>query len=157
MNSESDGNGSSSSRQGRLSLDEKVVSQSNNLTKGSTPVHQKKPQRKSLPTRLASKRTGSSNSPTSSKAIHDEKTSLSSATKKDTSISNATVEEKTKVTAAADEDNSTLLSGETSVDLPLNVVPSDKPSEEESRANGDIAVEENPQLAMAQEPVTIEH
>ncbi|KAJ1404868.1 TPX2, C-terminal [Sesbania bispinosa] len=94
-NSESDGNTSSSSRQGRLSLDEKV-SQSN-PTKGVTPVQQKKPQRRSLPPRLASEKTSSSNStaaPTSSKPICDEKNSSSSADKKDTSLTNQANEEK---------------------------------------------------------------
>ncbi|TKY58140.1 WAVE-DAMPENED 2 [Spatholobus suberectus] len=84
VNSESDGNTSSSSRQARLSLDEKVSE--SNPTKGPTPpVHQKKPQRKSLPPRLASERnslSNSTNAPTSSKAIKDEKSSVSSAAKK---------------------------------------------------------------------------
>ncbi|XP_061376409.1 protein WVD2-like 5 [Gastrolobium bilobum] len=154
-NSESDGNTSSSSRQGRLSLDEKVSE--SKPTKGITAVHQKKPQRRSLPIRLASERVSSSNSttaPKSSKAINDKKTSLSSATKKDTILSNVTVEERIEITAA-NEENSTL-SSETSNALPLNVVPSDKPSEVESRVNGDIVVEENPQLALAQEPIAAE-
>nr|XP_027189550.1 protein WVD2-like 5 isoform X2 [Cicer arietinum] len=156
-NSESDGNGNSSSQLGRLSLDEKVSH--SNSTKGVAPVHQKKPLRKSLPPRLASDRTSSSNSvagPTSSKAVHDEKTSLSNVTKKYTSLSNATGEEKTEITAA-DEESSNTLSSETNVALPLNVVPSDKPSEAESHVNGDIVVEENPQLMLSQGPIMTVH
>ncbi|TKY58142.1 WAVE-DAMPENED 2 [Spatholobus suberectus] len=156
VNSESDGNTSSSSRQARLSLDEKVSE--SNPTKGPTPpVHQKKPQRKSLPPRLASERnslSNSTNAPTSSKAIKDEKSSISSAAKTDTNSSNAT-EEKTKPIAANEEKGT--FSSETSDAVPLNVVLSDKPSGEESLVNGDIEVEENPQLSLAQEPITAGH
>lgn len=139
-NSESDGNGSCSSRQGRLSLNEKV-SQSNSPT-GVTLAHQKKPLRKSLPTRLASERTNSAAAPTSK------------ATKKDTSLSKGTGEEKTEI-VTANEENSTL-SSDTNVALPQNAVPSDKPSEE-FHVNGDIVVEENPQLVLSQEPIMTVH
>jgi hypothetical protein len=141
-NSESDGNGSTSSRQGRLSLNEKVLQ--SNSTKGVTVVHPKKPLRRSLPTRLNSEKTNSAAAP-----------KKDSATKKATSLSNATGEEKTEITEA-NEENSTL-SSETNVALPLNVVPSDKPSEAESHVNGDILVEENPQLVLSQEPITTMH
>jgi hypothetical protein len=141
-NSESDGNGSTSSRQGRLSLNEKVLQ--SNSTKGVTVVHPKKPLRRSLPTRLNSEKTNSAAAP-----------KKDSATKKATSLSNATGEEKTEITEA-NEENSTL-STETNVALPLNVVPSDKPSEAESHVNGDILVEENPQLVLSQEPITTVH
>ncbi|WJX16282.1 hypothetical protein P8452_06332 [Trifolium repens] len=141
-NSESDGNGSTSSRQGRLSLNEKVLQ--SNSTKGVTVVHPKKPLRKSLPTRLNSEKTNSAAAP-----------KKDSATKKATSLSNATGEEKTEITKA-NEENSTL-SSETNVALPLNVVPSDKPSAAESHVNGDILVEENPQLVLSQEPITTMH
>ncbi|RDY14609.1 Protein WVD2-like 5 [Mucuna pruriens] len=131
-NSESDGNTSSSSRLARLSLDEKVLE--SNPAKG--PVNQKKAQRRSLPLRLASERNSLSNSttaPTSSKAIKDEKPSLSSAAKGG--------EKKTEM-ITANEETGTL----------SNMVPS-----EESHANGDIAVEENPQLSSLQEPIEAEH
>ncbi|KAK2452927.1 TPX2 (targeting protein for Xklp2) protein family [Trifolium repens] len=141
-NSESDGNGSTSSRQGRLSLNEKVLQ--SNSTKGVTVAHPKKPLRKSLPTRLTSEKTNSAAAP-----------KKDSATKKATTLSNATGEEKTEITEA-NEENSTL-SSETNVALPLNVVPSDKPSEAESHVNGDILVEENPQLVLSQEPITTVH
>ncbi|KAK7320688.1 hypothetical protein VNO77_30387 [Canavalia gladiata] len=177
-NSEVDGNSSSSSQLPRLSLDEKVLQI--NPTKGTTSVHQKKLlHRRSLPPRLASEKNTSSNSttaPTSSKAIKDEKSSLSSTTKKDANLSNATGEEKTEMTAAnevktemiaaneektemiaVNEEKSTL-SNDTSDAMPLNAVPSDKPSEaEESHLNGDIAIEENTHLTFPQEPIAAEH
>jgi hypothetical protein len=115
-----------------------------NSTKGVTVVHPKKPLRRSLPTRLNSEKTNSAAAP-----------KKDSATKKATSLSNATGEEKTEITEA-NEENSTL-SSETNVALPLNVVPSDKPSEAESHVNGDILVEENPQLVLSQEPITTMH
>ncbi|KAK7311066.1 hypothetical protein RJT34_08958 [Clitoria ternatea] len=152
-NSESDGNTSSGSQHTRLSLDEKVSQ--NNTSKVTAAVHQQKPQRKSLPPRLAPERNSSSKpntAPTSSKAIKDEKSSISSAAKKDANLSNAIVKEKTEI-IAANEENSTL-SSDTNDAIPLNVVPLYKPNEaEESHVNGVIAVEENPQLVSAQEPI----
>lgn len=131
----------------------------NNPAKGVAPILQKMPLRKSLPTRLTSEKTGSSNSaagPTSSKPIHGEKkTSLSSSTKKDTNLSNDTKEEKIEKIAANDENGAS--SSETNVALPQNVVPSDEPNEAESYVNGDIVVEENPQLTLSQGPVTTVH
>lgn len=125
-----------------------------NSTKGITLVNQKKPIRKSLPTRLASEKTNSTAAPTSR------------ATKKDTPLTKATNEEKTEIVAvneekteiiAVNEENNTL-SSETNAALPLNVVPSDKPSEEESHVNGDIiVVEENPHLTLSPEPITTVH
>lgn len=125
-----------------------------NSTKGITLVNQKKPIRKSLPTRLASEKTNSTAAPTSR------------ATKKDTTLTKATNEEKTEIVAvneekteiiAANEENNTL-SSETNTALPLNVVPSDKPSEEESHVNGDIiVVEENPHLTLSPEAITTVH
>ncbi|KAK7384711.1 hypothetical protein VNO78_30412 [Psophocarpus tetragonolobus] len=142
VNSESDGNTSSSSRLGRLSLDEKV-SESNPAKGPTPPVLQKKPQRRSLPARLEK------NSVT--KAIKDEKLSLSSAAKKDTNSSNATGEQKIEIVTSTEV--KITLSNQTSGDVPLNVVSFDKPSEGESHTNGDIAVEENPQPSLAQESV----
>ena len=133
------------------------MSESKNVTKGIAPVHQKKPQRKSLPPRLASERTSSSNStaaPASSKATNDKKT-LSNATKEGINLSSATGEQKVEM-AAANEENSTL-SSEKNEAPALSAVPSDKPSEAEPQMNGDIAVEENPQPALVQEPIAAEH
>ncbi|KAK7283084.1 hypothetical protein RIF29_12356 [Crotalaria pallida] len=140
--SEPEGNSSSSARLARLSLDEKV-SQSK-PTKGVSPVHQKKPQRKSLPPRLASEKISSSNSataPTSSKAVDDEKT-LS----KVTTLSDATEEEKVEMSAAIEENGT--LSKETT---------SDKPSEAESHVNGGIVIEEKPEIVLVPEPIAAEH
>lgn len=126
-----------------------------NSTKGITLVNQKKPIRKSLPTRLASEKTNSTAAPTSR------------ATKKDTTLTKATNEEKTEIVAvneekteiiAVNEENNNTLSSETNAALPLNVVPSDKPTEEESHVNGDIiVVEENPHLTLSPEAITTVH
>ena len=133
------------------------MSQSN-PTKGISPVHQKKPQRKSLPPRLASERSSPSNSATArtpAKAASNAKTSLSSVTTKVTMSSNATGEDEVEV-AAANEENNTL-SDETSEALSLNVAPSDKPSEAELCTNGDTFIQEKPELALVQEPIAAEH
>ncbi|KAG5018628.1 hypothetical protein JHK87_014483 [Glycine soja] len=140
-NSEPEGNASNSARQGRLSLDEKVSQ--TNPTNGISPVHPKKPQRKSLPPQLASEKISSSNSAsvrTSSKAVNGGKTSLSSVTAEVT-LSNARGKEKVQIAAAATEENNALLN-ETSKVLPVN---------------GDLVVEEKPQLNLAQEPIAAEH
>ncbi|KAE9603707.1 hypothetical protein Lal_00002250 [Lupinus albus] len=140
---ESEGNTSSSARLGHLSLDEKV-SQSK-PAKAVTPVHQRKPQRKSLPPRLNSERISSSDSataPTSSKAVDDENASLSKATL----LSNATEDEKVEMAAGNEENNA--LSNETT---------SDKPSEAESYVNSDIVIEEKPDIVLVPEPIAAEH
>ncbi|KAJ1410949.1 protein WVD2-like 5 [Sesbania bispinosa] len=149
---EPEGNASSNAQQGRLSLDEKVTP--NNPTKGISPVHQKKPQRKSLPPRLTSERTSSSNSATartSSKAVNDEKTSLSSVTTEVTALSNATGEEKVEMAAATEENNA--LSVETIEALRLNI----EAGEAQSHVNGDLVIEEKPQITLVQEPITAGH
>ncbi|KAG5034221.1 hypothetical protein JHK87_009131 [Glycine soja] len=151
-NSEPEGNLSNNARQGRLSLDEKVSQ--TNPTKGISPVHQKKPQRKSLPPQLTSEKTRSSNSAsvrTSSKAVNGGKNSLSSVTTEVTTLSNPRGEEKVEIAAATEENN--VLLNETSKALPLNI----EPEETESPVNGDLVIEEKPQLNMAQEPIAAEH
>ncbi|OIW15010.1 hypothetical protein TanjilG_24119 [Lupinus angustifolius] len=140
---ESEGITNNSVPLGRLSLDEKM-SQSKPI-KGVIPVHQKKPQRKSLPPRLTSEKIISSNSatpPTSSKALGDEMTSLSEVTP----LSNATGDEKVEMAAAIEENNT--LSNETT---------SDKTSEAESHVNGDIVDEEKPEITLLPEPIAAEH
>lgn len=152
INSEPEGNTSNSARQGRLSLDEKVSQ--TNPTKGISPVHQKKPQRKSLPPQLTSEKTRSSNSAsvrTSSKAVNGGKNSLSSVTTEVTTLSNPREEEKVEIAAATEENN--VLLNETSKALPLNI----EPDETESPVNGDLVIQEKPQLNMAQEPIAAEH
>ncbi|XP_054795102.1 protein WVD2-like 5 [Prosopis cineraria] len=154
VNPESEGNTGGSGRQGRLSLDE-------NPSKVML-VHQKKPQRKSLPPRLHSERTSSSASKTastSSKAMHHSKTSSHSVTKKDTTLSSVTREEKTEI-AAGNEENSTFSSeigkAPSCVEEPSAIL-SNKPGEAESHVNSDIVVEEQPQVSSAQEPTVAEH
>ncbi|KAJ7966183.1 Protein WVD2-like 5 [Quillaja saponaria] len=137
---------------GRLSLNVKLSQ--NNPTKGDSPVHQKKPQRKSLPA-LPSERTSLSNSKaatkvTSSKAMSEEKTTLANATNEEIT-SPAAIEEKTELAAANEMD------GAASVIKKQEAVLIDKPNEE-SRANGDLMVEEQPpQLAIVQEAIAEEH
>ncbi|BAT78161.1 hypothetical protein LR48_Vigan04g219100 [Vigna angularis] len=151
--SESEGNTSNSVRQGRLSLDEKVSQ--TNLTKGVTLVHQKRTQRKSLPPRLTSEKTSSSNPAsirTPSKAVNDDKTSLSGVTTEVTTLSISTGEEKVEAVAATEESN--VLLDETSKTLPLIVEPSEAKS---PAVNGDLAIEEKPQqLTLSQEPIVAE-
>ncbi|KAK7352707.1 hypothetical protein VNO80_18135 [Phaseolus coccineus] len=148
--SESEGNTSNSARQGRLSLDEKVSQ--TNLTKGVTLVHQKKPQRKSLPPRLTTSSSNSASVRTPSKAVNDDKTSLSSVTTEVTTLSISTGEVKVEIAAATEESN--VLLDESSKALPLIVEPSEANS---PAANGDLAIEEKPQqLTLAQEPIVAE-
>ncbi|QCE16247.1 protein WVD2-like 5 [Vigna unguiculata] len=147
--SETEGNTSNSVRQSRLSLDEKVSQ--TNVTKGVTLVHQKKPQRKSLPPRLTSEKTSSSNR-TPSKAVNDDKTSLSNVTTEVTILSISTGEEKVEVVAATEDSN--VLLDETNKTLPLIVEPSEANS---PAKNGDLAIEEKPQqLTLSQEPIVAE-
>ncbi|XP_027354321.1 protein WVD2-like 5 [Abrus precatorius] len=147
----SEENTGSSARQGRLSLDEKVSQ--TNPTKGITPVHQKKPQRRSLPPRLNSEKINSSNSTvarTSSKLVNDEKT-LSSVKTEVTTFSDATGEEKVEMAAAIEENSA--LSNETSKALPLNT----QPGEANSPVNGDLVIDNKSQLTLVQEPIAAEH
>jgi len=122
----------------------------NNPTKGISPVQPKKTQRRSLPPRLTPERISSSNSATartSSKAVNDEKTSLSSITTEVTTLSIATREEKVEAAAAIEENNA--LSDETSGTPSLNI----EPDVAESQSNGDIVIEDKPQLILVQEPI----
>jgi hypothetical protein len=149
--SEPEGHTNSSILQCRLSLDEKVSQ--NNTIKGISPVHTKKPQRRSLPPRLTPEKISSSNpatARTSSKAVSDEKTSLSSVTTEVTTLSIATREE--KVEAAAIEENNAF-SDETSETPSLNI----DPGEVESHVNGDIFIEDKPQRTLVQEPIAAEY
>ncbi|RYQ94486.1 hypothetical protein Ahy_B08g089402 isoform D [Arachis hypogaea] len=154
---ESEGDAISSAQIGRLSLDEKA-SQST-LTKGISPVNQKKPQRKSLPPRLGSEKSSPSNSSTArtpSKTPNYTKTPLSSIATKVTTLSNSTVKDKVKVAEANEENN--ILSHETSKVPPLNSAPSpmDKPSEAELCTNGNVLREEKQeqeQTFVQQEPI----
>jgi len=139
--SSTEGNTNSSARV-RSSLDEKVFQ--NSPTKGTSPVQQKKPLRRSLPPRLTAERISSSKSATvrtSSKAVNGEKT-----------LSYSTGEEKVEMTAATDENNNAL-SNEMSEALPLNV----ETVEVQPHANHDIISDEKPLAASVQEPVVAEH
>ncbi|CAL5205010.1 unnamed protein product [Lathyrus oleraceus] len=150
--SELEGNTISTAQQCRLSLDEKLSQ--NNPTKGISPVHLKKPQRKSLPPRLTPERISSPNTTTArtpSKPVNDEKASLSSVTADVTTLSIATKEENVEAAAAIEENNA--MSDETSETLSLNI----DPGEVESHVNGDIVIEDKPQLTLVQEPIAAEY
>ncbi|XP_058785879.1 protein WVD2-like 5 [Vicia villosa] len=150
--SELEENTRSNAQQCRLSLDEKLSQ--NTPTKGISPVHPKKPQRKSLPPRLTPERISSSNTSaarTPSKTVNDEKASLSSVTTDVTTLSIATKEETVEAAAAIEENNA--LSDKTSETPSLNI----DPGEVESYENGDIVIEDKPQLALVQEPIAAEY
>ncbi|XP_028799128.1 protein WVD2-like 5 isoform X2 [Neltuma alba] len=155
--SELDGSPSSSARLGRLSLDEKVSK--SNPTKKITHAHPKKPQRRSLPSKLPSDKTSSSTAVSSSKALNDEKITSSSTANKDTTLSNTGEKEKCQGDAANEENGalSCNTSESTSLNVDQNAALSDKPIETEPQVNGDIVVEEQPQLTLVQEPVAAEH
>ncbi|CAK8568625.1 unnamed protein product [Lathyrus sativus] len=146
--SELEGNTISSAQQCRLNLDEKLSQ--NNPAKGISPVHPKKPQRKSLPSRLTLETISTVRTP--SKAVNDEKASLSSVTSDVTALSIATNEEKLEA-AAAIEENNAALSDETSETPSLNI----EPGEVESHANGDIVIADKPHLTLVQEPIAAEY
>lgn len=86
---DSEGNHSQSSRPGRLSLDE-GVSRSNSA-KGPSPVHSKKPQRKSLP-KLPSEKSSLSN------GTNDEKTAPSKVTNEENTTSSDQINEDESLT-----------------------------------------------------------
>ncbi|KAI4316328.1 hypothetical protein L6164_024317 [Bauhinia variegata] len=157
-NAESEGNTRGSAGQVRLSLGEKM---SESIpTKGVSPVHLKKPQRRSLPSRLPLDMNSSSNSTnaaTSSKAMKDEKTSLSRVTSKDAN-SNSTGEEKTEMVTANEENSLPSMTNEAPpLKTEHTVVPLDESSEMKSHTNGDRLVEKQPQLPLVQEPIAAEH
>ncbi|KAI9118349.1 hypothetical protein K1719_010681 [Acacia pycnantha] len=150
--SELDGSPSSSAPPlGRLSLDDKV-SKSNPIKK-TTPAHPKKPQRKSLPSKLPSEKTSSS------KAPNNEKTTSRSKINKETTLSNTGEKEKCQMDAANEENGA--LSCNTSEAPSLNIDQNadllDKSTETEPQVNGDFVVEEQPQLTLVQKPVATEH
>ncbi|KAJ9184028.1 hypothetical protein P3X46_007812 [Hevea brasiliensis] len=121
-----EGNNGQSSRPDRLSLDERMSQ--NNSVKGPSPVHSKKPQRKSLP-KLPSQKSSLSN------ATNDEKAASSKAT----NVENAT--------------SSNQLNEDAS---PTQEVPMAVSSEIQSHKDEELVVGEEGQPNLVQEPIASE-
>ncbi|XP_021276901.1 protein WVD2-like 6 isoform X2 [Herrania umbratica] len=147
--SESDGNSNSGHQSGRLSLDEKASQSISG--KVISPVHARKPQRKSLP-KLPSQRTSLSN------AANEEKTSKGSNQEKVTA-SKATTEGKIASSKATNEENTTL-SDVTSEELsPVQqqvAVSTANSGESQPYMDQAPVIGEEGQLDLVQEPIALQ-
>ncbi|XP_017982724.1 PREDICTED: protein WVD2-like 6 isoform X1 [Theobroma cacao] len=148
--SESDGNSNSGHQSGRLSLDEKASQSISG--KVISPVHARKPQRKSLP-KLPSQKTSLSS------AANEEKTSKGSNQEKVTA-SKATTEGKIASSKATNEENTTLsdvTNEELSPVQQQEAVSTADSGESQLYMNQAPVIGEEGQLDLVQEPIALQH
>ncbi|WRX33076.1 TPX2 [Theobroma cacao] len=148
--SESDGNSNSGHQSGRLSLDEKASQSISG--KVISPVHARKPQRKSLP-KLPSQKTSLSS------AANEEKTSKGSNQEKVTA-SKATTEGKIASSKATNEENTTLsdvTNEELSPVQQQEAVSTADSGESQLYMDQAPVIGEEGQLDLVQEPIALQH